>query len=78
MQNMVYNPQWYEQQRQTIELLGTKNSQKANRKGFPNHDTPRAIARRAWLRKVRYEIESEGFLVFCRRMWKSEKNSHLK
>lgn len=65
-----YNPQWYEQQRQAIEVLGTKNSQKANQEGLPNRDTPRALARREQLRKARYEIQSEGFAVWICRLLK--------
>lgn len=64
-----YNLQWFEQQRQAIEVLGTKNAQKACENSLPNHDTPHALARRAWVRKARYEIESEGFGIFLKRLW---------
>lgn len=68
-----YNPQWYEQQRQAIEVLGTKNSQKANQKGLPNRDTRRALARREWMRKARYQIQSEGFAIWIRGIFKMKK-----
>jgi len=59
----------FEQQRMAaIQISGTKNAQRANQEGLPNRDTPRAVARRAWMREARYTIESEGFGAFLKNL----------
>ncbi len=69
----------FEQQRGTVlQVNAVKNAQRANQKGFPDHDTPRALARREWLRKARYQIESEGFRAFWKRLWKPQEKGALK
>lgn len=61
--------QQFEQQRMTaIQVNATKNAQRANQDGLPDHDTPRTLARRKWLREARYTIESEGFGAFLKNL----------
>ena len=48
----------------TMQINATKNAQRTNQTSQPDHDTPRAVARRKWLREARYTIEAEGFRAF--------------
>lgn len=68
----------FEQQRNTVlQINATKNAQRANQKGLPNRDTPRALARREWMRRARYQIESEGLRAFLKDLWKPQDSTEM-
>lgn len=60
MPNLNYNQAFYEQQGQALNIVGTKNSQEANR-GNAVTGEEKAYAKHARIRSFRYIKKSEGF-----------------